>query len=117
QLLQLVHGRRDDRLRSPNTLDALSALAHRTYVGDQDAAELTEAYRFLRKVEHRLQLAQERQTHTVPEDDRARRRLARAMPLRDTPERTALETFEAEWRDTQRVVRRIHEKLFYRPLL
>ncbi|HJT37383.1 MAG TPA: bifunctional glutamine-synthetase adenylyltransferase/deadenyltransferase, partial [Actinomycetota bacterium] len=54
QLLQLVHGRRDDGLRTPNTLEGLHALAHRAYVGDQDAAELTEAYRFLRKVEHRL---------------------------------------------------------------
>jgi len=117
QLLQLVHGRRDDDLRSPNTLRALASLAHRAYVGDADADELTAAYRFLRQVEHRLQLAQERQTHTVPQDDVARKRLARAMGFRDTPERTALEQFDAAWRGTQKVVRRIHEKLFYRPLL
>lgn len=117
QLLQLVHARRDEGLRSPNTLEALSALAHRAYVGDQDAAELTEAYRFLRRVEHRLQLAQELQTHTVPTDERARRRLARAMGFVDTGTGTALEEFDVAWRNTQRVVRRIHEKLFYRPLL
>ncbi|MGZ4127842.1 MAG: bifunctional [glutamine synthetase] adenylyltransferase/[glutamine synthetase]-adenylyl-L-tyrosine phosphorylase, partial [Actinomycetota bacterium] len=117
QLLQLVHGRRDDGLRSANTLEGLQALAHRAYVGDQDAIELTEAYRFLRMVEHRLQLAQERQTHTVPEEDRARRRLGRAMGFTDTAERTALEAFDVAWRDTMHVVRRIHEKLFYRPLL
>jgi len=117
QLLQLVHGRRDVGLRTPNTLHGLAELAHRAYVGDQDADELTEAYRFLRKVEHRLQLAQERQTHTVPDDDRARLRLARAMGYRDTPERTALASFDADWRGTQKIVRRIHEKLFYRPLL
>jgi glutamate-ammonia-ligase adenylyltransferase len=117
QLLQLVHGRRDEALRTPNTLDGLHALAHRAYVGDQDALELTDAYRFLRRVEHRLQLAQERQTHTVPEDDRGRRRLARAMGYTDTPERTALESFDTAWREQMRVVRRIHEKLFYRPLL
>ena len=117
QLLQLVHGRRDENLRTPNTLEGLHSLAHRAYVGDQDAAELTEAYRFLRKVEHRLQLAQERQTHTVPEDDRGRRRLARAMGHTDTPDHTALESFDVAWRDQMRVVRRIHEKLFYRPLL
>ena len=117
QLLQLVHGRRDDALRTANTLEGLHALAHRAYVGDQDAAELTEAYRFLRKIEHRLQLAQERQTHTVPEDDRGRRRLARAMGFTETPERTSLEAFDEAWRDQMRIVRRIHEKLFYRPLL
>ncbi len=117
QLLQLVHGRRDEGLRSPNTLEALAALAHRAYVGDKDADELTEAYRFLRMVEHRLQLAHERQTHTVPEDERSRRKLARSMGFVDSPERTALEGFDGAWRETQRVVRRIHEKLFYRPLL
>ncbi|MCA1830711.1 MAG: bifunctional [glutamine synthetase] adenylyltransferase/[glutamine synthetase]-adenylyl-L-tyrosine phosphorylase, partial [Actinobacteria bacterium] len=117
QLLQLVHGRRDDVLRSGNTLQALAALAHLAYVGDNDADELTQAYRFLRAVEHRLQLAQERQTHTVPEDERARRRLARALGFRDSGEHTALEQFDIAWRETQKIVRRIHEKLFYRPLL
>jgi len=117
QLLQLVHGRRDEGLRTANTLEGLRALAHRAYVGDQDAAELTDAYRFLRKVEHRLQLAQERQTHTVPDNDIGRKRLARAMGFTETPERTSLESFDEAWRDQMRIVRRIHEKLFYRPLL
>lgn len=117
QLLQLVHARRDVSLRSGNTLAALRALAHGAYVGEEDAAELADAYRFLRQVEHRLQLAQERQTHTVPADDRGRRRLARAMGFDDSQAETALEQFDARWRRIQAVVRRIHEKLFYRPLL
>ncbi|MGH2728455.1 MAG: bifunctional [glutamine synthetase] adenylyltransferase/[glutamine synthetase]-adenylyl-L-tyrosine phosphorylase, partial [Actinomycetota bacterium] len=117
QLLQLVHARRDSSLRSANTLEALAALAHGAYVGDDDAADLAGAYRFLRKIEHRLQLAQERQTHTVPEDEARRRTLGRSMGFRDTPTETALELFEGEWRRTQALVRRIHEKLFYRPLL
>jgi glutamate-ammonia-ligase adenylyltransferase len=117
QLLQLVHGRREPRIRTGNTLEGLAHLAHLAYVGDPDADELAEAYRFLRMVEHRLQLAMERQTHTVPEDERARRRLARAMGFRDTSASTALEQFDALWRETQKIVRRIHEKLFYRPLL
>ena len=117
QLLQLVHARRDTSLRSANTLDALSALAHGAYVGDDDAADLGRAYRLLRQIEHRLQLAQERQTHTVPDDEAGRRTLARSLGFRDTPTQTALEAFEEEWRRTQALVRRIHEKLFYRPLL
>ncbi|MEX2555468.1 MAG: bifunctional [glutamine synthetase] adenylyltransferase/[glutamine synthetase]-adenylyl-L-tyrosine phosphorylase [Actinomycetota bacterium] len=117
QLLQLVHARRDTSLRSGNTLEALSALAHGAYVGDDDAADLAGAYKFLRKIEHRLQLAQERQTHTVPEDEGRRRTLARSLGFRDSPTQTALEAFEEEWRRTQTLVRRIHEKLFYRPLL
>jgi glutamate-ammonia-ligase adenylyltransferase len=117
QLLQLVHGRRDATLRGASTLEALAALARGAYVGDEDAADLAEAYRFLRRIEHRLQLAQERQTHTVPPDEARQRTLGRAMGFRDVAEQTALEAFEVEWRRIQALVRRIHEKLFYRPLL
>jgi [glutamine synthetase] adenylyltransferase / [glutamine synthetase]-adenylyl-L-tyrosine phosphorylase len=117
QLLQLVHGRRDTSLRSGNTLKALESLSHGAYVGDDDAADLAGAYKFLRGVEHRLQLAQERQTHTVPEDPSSRRTLARSMGFRDSGSSSAIDQFDRAWRTTQAHVRRIHEKLFYRPLL
>ena len=66
QLLQLVHGHLDPALRSPTTLETLRELAGAGYVAEDDAATLTESYRFLRAVEHRLQLVDEQQTHTVP---------------------------------------------------
>ena len=56
QLLQLVHGRTDERLRVPATLPALAALAEGGYVGRADADDLAAAYRFLRQTEHLLQL-------------------------------------------------------------
>ncbi len=68
QLLQLVHGRTDETLRAAATLDALAALASGGYVGREDAASLAAAYRFLRSVEHLLQLRRLRRTHTLPED-------------------------------------------------
>jgi glutamate-ammonia-ligase adenylyltransferase len=79
QLLQLVHGRADESLRLPATLPALAALAAGGYVGRQDAAELATAYRFLRSLEHLLQLRQLRRTHTLPQDPDALRRLGRAL--------------------------------------
>jgi glutamate-ammonia-ligase adenylyltransferase len=66
QLLQLVHGRHDPELRSGSTLVALDRLTAAGFVGRVDAAQLAHAYRFLRLVEHRLQLASERRTHTIP---------------------------------------------------
>jgi glutamate-ammonia-ligase adenylyltransferase len=117
QLLQLVHGRDDGTVRSPTTLDALHELAAGGYVERVDADRLDRAYRFLRTVEHRIQLYDERQTHLIPSDDQARTRLARVLGYRDSPERTALERFEAEHRDHQRAVRSIHERLFFAPLL
>ncbi|MCK7623510.1 bifunctional [glutamine synthetase] adenylyltransferase/[glutamine synthetase]-adenylyl-L-tyrosine phosphorylase [Streptomyces sp. RS10V-4] len=113
QLLQLVHGRTDATLRSATTLDALAALAAGGYVGRQDAAALDAAYRFLRTLEHRIQLFRLRRTHLMPESESELRRLARSLGLRTEP----VESLRREWKWHAREVRRLHEKLFYRPLL
>ncbi|WP_406182413.1 bifunctional [glutamine synthetase] adenylyltransferase/[glutamine synthetase]-adenylyl-L-tyrosine phosphorylase [Streptomyces sp. NBC_01006] len=113
QLLQLVHGRSDAGLHSGTTLDALHALAAGGYVGRTDAAQLNDAYRFLRAMEHRIQLHRLRRTHLVPEDEADLRRLGRSLGLRTEP---VVELNKA-WRRHASVVRRLHEKLFYRPLL
>ncbi|MFB6621659.1 MULTISPECIES: bifunctional [glutamine synthetase] adenylyltransferase/[glutamine synthetase]-adenylyl-L-tyrosine phosphorylase [unclassified Streptomyces] len=113
QLLQLVHGRSDAGLHSGTTLDALAALAAGGYVGRADAAQLDEAYRFLRAMEHRIQLYRLRRTHLVPEDDADLRRLGRSLGLRTDP----VAELNKEWKRHAAVVRRLHEKLFYRPLL
>ncbi|MFI1716410.1 bifunctional [glutamine synthetase] adenylyltransferase/[glutamine synthetase]-adenylyl-L-tyrosine phosphorylase [Streptomyces litmocidini] len=113
QLLQLVHGRSDATLHSGTTLDALAALAAGGYVGRADASQLDEAYRFLRAMEHRIQLYRLRRTHLVPEDEADLRRLGRSLGLRTDP----VAELNKEWRRHAAVVRRLHEKLFYRPLL
>ncbi|MGW2643747.1 bifunctional [glutamine synthetase] adenylyltransferase/[glutamine synthetase]-adenylyl-L-tyrosine phosphorylase [Streptomyces sp. NPDC001393] len=113
QLLQLVHGRTDQSLRSGTTLDALQALAAGGYVGREDAARLDEAYRFLRAMEHRIQLYRLRRTHLVPVAEEDQRRLGRSLGLRTDP----VAELNREWKRHTGVVRRLHEKLFYRPLL
>jgi glutamate-ammonia-ligase adenylyltransferase len=113
QLLQLVHGRSDVMLRSPTTMPALEALATWGYVGRDDASTLGEAYRFLRTLEHRLQLHRLRRTHTMPEGEVELRRLGRSMGFRQDP----VGELVATWKRHAREVRRLHEKLFYRPLL
>jgi glutamate-ammonia-ligase adenylyltransferase len=148
QLLQLVHGRTDETLRAPATLDALAALAGGGYVGRQDAAMLAAAYRFLRAVEHLLQLRQLRRTHTLPEDPAVLRQVGRALrsmcyqPAESARSGQAADRLRAQvfgpspavggepaagvdpaaelithWRQHATVARKLHEKLFYRPLL
>jgi glutamate-ammonia-ligase adenylyltransferase len=117
QLLQLVHGRSDPRLRSPTTLDALAELERAGCVAAEDAEALAHAYQFLRAVEHRLQLVDEQQVHAVPTDITARTRLARVMGYRDTAEGNAVEQLDQALRRHQATVRSIHERLFFRPLL
>jgi glutamate-ammonia-ligase adenylyltransferase len=120
QLLQLVHGRTDESLRAPATLPALRALADGGYVGRADAADLGESYRFLRQAEHLLQLYNLRRTHQLPEDPAVLRRLGRAMKINISPNARMVppdEAFTAQWRKHALRTRRLHEKLFYRPLL
>lgn len=113
QLLQLVHGRTDAALRSPTTLAALDALAVGGYVGRQDAAALESSYVFLRTMEHRIQLHRMRRTHLMPEDEADQRRLGRSLGYRSEP----VTELHKSWRRHAAAVRRLHEKLFYRPLL
>ncbi|GHJ14028.1 bifunctional [glutamine synthetase] adenylyltransferase/[glutamine synthetase]-adenylyl-L-tyrosine phosphorylase [Micromonospora sp. AKA38] len=117
QLLQLVHGRGDESLRVPGTLPALRALVAGGYVGRADGEALLRGYRFLRAVEHRLQLQGLRRTHTVPTEPAALRWLAAALGYAATPGRSAVEEFRAEWVTHATEVRRLHAKLLYRPLL
>ncbi len=117
QLLQLVHGRTDEALREGSTLGALAALRDGGYVGRDDALSLADAYEFLRIAEHRLQLYKLRRTHLVPDDPAALLRLARAMGFRPDGRGDAVAVWRSEWALHAREVRRLHEKLFYRPLL
>ncbi len=113
QLLQLVHGRTDESLRAPTTLSALWALTSGGYVGRADGEAMHQAYAFLRTLEHRIQLFQLRRTHVVPVDEASLRRLARGMDLLKDP----VPSLDEAWQGWRREVRRLHEKLFYRPLL
>ena len=134
QLLQLVHGRADETLRDAATLPALAALADGGYVGRQDAANLAAAYRFLRVVEHLLQLRQLRRTHSLPTDPAILRQIGRALrtmryaapePQDQDQDRERqpevpgdpAEQLMTQWRQHAATVRQLHEKLFYRPLL
>jgi glutamate-ammonia-ligase adenylyltransferase len=117
QLLQLVHGRSDPSLRVGGTLPALMALRAGGYVGRDDADTLIASYRFLRTVEHRLQLLRMRRTHLLPTDEQQLRWLARALGYKPDHRGDAVAVLRAELALHNREVRRLHEKLFYRPLL
>jgi len=76
QTQQLIWGGRDARLRTPRTVEALDALAVAGHVDREDADALAEAYRYLRRIEHRLQMIADQQTQTLPSDPDALARLA-----------------------------------------
>lgn len=111
QLLQLVHGRTDPSIRQRSTLAGLEALAEQGYVSRADGAALAQSYRFLRTLEHRLQLRRLRRTHVVPDDEATLRIVARSMGLLSAKE------LENTWQRVKADVRELHLKIFYRPLL
>ncbi len=119
QLLQLVHGRIDESLREPNTVEALTSLMVGGYVGREDTDKLIRAYEFLRLLEHRLQLQRFKRTHQLPAADDVKRLrwLARTAGFQATARHTAVEEMQRALSQLRRVVANLHERLFYRPLL
>src|SRR5258706_2254765 len=106
QTHQLILGGRIPTLRQARTLDALAALAERTIITTEAASELTAAYRFLRTLEHRLQMVEDEQTHTLPKTAEGLDNIARFMGFADTG------AFEGELRARLTRVQSHYAKLF-----
>lgn len=117
QLLQLVHGKADESLRRRDTTSAIAALSAGGYIGRTDAAAFDNAYRYLRLLEHRIQLFQLRRTHLMPVAEPALRALAKGVLGPFSNERPHPDALLAAWQKTKRSVRELHERIFYRPLL
>lgn len=111
QMLQLVHGRHDARLRVRGTVNALQALDDGEYITSEERDELSEAYLFLRRLEHLVQIWDLRQTHRFPSDEPSRLRLAQAMGHSD------IESLLARLKQTRSAARTLHERIYFRPVL
>jgi glutamate-ammonia-ligase adenylyltransferase len=116
QVLQLIHGGKDPRVREKNTLKALDRLIEGKYTFASEGKALQNAYRFLRHVEHRLQIYQDRQTHTLPTDKEDLRTLARRLRyhrLQDSG--NEVRQFEEDFHRHTAVVQEAFIHLFYTP--
>ena len=105
QALQLLHGGRNPFLQDPQTLPALEKLARYNFLPTDRAQALTQSYRWLREVEHRLQMENNLQTHTIPTERRARERLAALMGFETVAE------FETAHQSHARHVRETYDSL------
>ncbi len=112
QALQLAHGGRDAWLQhAPHTLISLGRLADRALITERERAELSDAYHFLRHLEHRLQMEEGLQTHTVPEDSARRLVVARRMDCNGA-DADALSAFVRALELHTANVRRAFERVF-----
>ncbi len=105
QVLQLIHAGRQPFLQLPQTLPCLAKLAQYNLIDGGDATRLDAAYRFLRDVEHRLQMDHNFQTHTLPKDSAVLERMARLMGFKTA------KAFEAERREHSASVRKVYDGL------
>ena len=105
QALQLLHAGRHPFLQGSKTLPCLEKLAQYALLSAEQAGQLRDAYNFLRKAEHRLQMEDNRQTHTIPVSQPAQVRLAKLMGFE------RLKSFEVEHRRHREDVRRIFDDL------
>jgi glutamate-ammonia-ligase adenylyltransferase len=115
QALQLAHGARDEWLRVSHTLISLGRLADRNLIEEQERSELSEAYSFLRTLEHRLQMEHGLQTHTVPQAEAPRALVARRMGFSGETPRAALEDFERALLLHTANVRNAYDRVFAEP--
>ncbi len=106
QALQLLHGGRIPQVRGRSTQKALTSLAECGVLKREQAEGLLASYRFLRRVENRLQMREERQTHRVPGQEEARERLARSLGFAGPD---AVATFDGELEGRRERVREIFD--------
>ena len=105
QALQLLHAARHPFLQEAGTLKTIRGLAELEFLPNEDASQLETAYRFLRRVEHRLQIEAEQQTHTVPENSEALQVLAQSLGFADG--RDLLAKLHAEMQGVRAIFKRI----------
>jgi glutamate-ammonia-ligase adenylyltransferase len=113
QFLQLLNGGDLPKLRTGNTLEAIAALEQEGCLTWQERSLLEENYSFLRRLEHRLQIMFDLQTHTLPESDAELRRVAIRMGYTDKPPGAALAQFKADFRSKTELNRKILDHLLH----
>ncbi len=114
QALQLIHGGKIPRLQCRSTLETLRRLRECGLIQERESGILTDAYLFLRRLEHRIQLIHQRQTQTLPADEEEQLRLARSLgftgsslaPLRSMKDRLSA---------YREAVHQIYTDLFHAP--
>ncbi len=113
QALQLVNGGYEPRIRERNTLTALGLLARYGYIPSREANRLSRAYRFLRGVEHKIQMLQEAHSHLIPEGKEEESALARRLGYCPTGGKSERQIFRQDYRSHTAAVRAAFNRLFY----
>ena len=96
QILQIVNAHTHPVLKSTNTLVVLENLVNLGFISREEGRDINESYLFLRRLENRLQMVDEQQTHQLPDDIRLRRKIARSLASGSNSDEQTLERFNRQ---------------------
>ena len=116
QCLQLIHGGPTPALRNYNSLETIELLCQHGVLDQVDRDTLTDAYRFLRTVEHRIQMKSDLQRYSLPSKESELIQLAKRVGYQDSGIGSALEAFQADYARHTGAVRQIFEKVLAAPI-
>ena len=111
QILQLVSAARHAELRTTNTLEVLQSLRKLNFIGTEEEQAIRDAYLFLRRLENRLQMADEKQVHALPDDAADRIRVARSLNTEGHTDEEILNAFEQRLYTYRRTAEKYFEKI------
>ena len=111
QILQLVSAARHAELRTTNTLEVLQSLRKLNFIGTEEEQAIRDAYLFLRRLENRLQMADEKQVHALPDDAADRIRVARSLNTEGHTDEEILNAFEQSLYTYRRTAEKYFEKI------
>jgi glutamate-ammonia-ligase adenylyltransferase len=115
QTIQVIVGGKRSGVVSRNTLASLDRFHQHRFLSERDLRRMTEAYRFLRDVEHKLQMVHDLQTHSLPDDEEELTQCAIRMGYDATNRRTSLARFRADHARHTNHVNRVFRSFFYAP--
>ena len=116
QCLQLIHGGPTPALRNCNSLEAIELLYRHEMLNQTDRDALADAYRFLRTVEHRIQMKSDLQRYSLPSKESELIKLAKRIGYQDSGISSALEAFQADYARHTGIVRQIFEQILAAPI-
>ncbi|MEJ5304570.1 MAG: DUF294 nucleotidyltransferase-like domain-containing protein [Ignavibacteria bacterium] len=106
QVIQLLRGGKLVELRTPNTIEAIQMLQKNKLIQPKQARELIDAYKFLRRIENFIQLMDDRQTHSIPDDEDKLQNLIKFLGFKSISE------FNKKLDQTRKLVREYHDQVF-----
>jgi glutamate-ammonia-ligase adenylyltransferase len=111
QMLQIVNAHTHEALKSTNTLTVLEQLVNMGFLSKEEGSDINNGYLFLRRLENRLQMVDEHQTHQLPDDISLRKKIASSLGFGNSNDEKTLEQFDTQLEKHRHVAKSCFERI------